>query len=187
MSLQNLFESYNTIYENKELTSFDESRSENLRSKMVAQYGEPESRDTLRQHVTRQKYTDAAQAGQQPDLQKKGKQTVGQAMYKSHQSARAMKGEEVDFCDIIISYLIDEGYAGTIKTAIPIMMNMSEDWMFDILVTERISPADVKLARSGVLSRGADELQKAIDNVRSKRSEPTKPTRKKARLKFEIR
>lgn len=178
MSIRSLSESYNEIYEGK---------SEDIRFKMVSKYGEPESRDTLRQNVTRQKYVNAAKSGKQPDLQKNGKQTIGQAMYKSHQSARAMRGEQIDYCDLILSYLVDEGYANTLDAAVSIMKNMSEEWMFDILISERVSPADVKLARSGVLSRGADELQKEIDNVRLKRPEPTKPTRKKAKLKFEIR
>ena len=179
MSIHNLSESYNAIYEGK---------SENIRSKMVAKYGEPESRDTLRQHATRTKYMDAAKSGKQPDFKKNEKQTIGQAMYKSHQSARSMRGESVDYCDLILSYLVDEGYANTLDAAVSIMNNMSEDWMSDILISERVSPADVKLARSGVLSRGADELEKLIKNVRLKKSEPSKlPTRKKRKLSFEVK
>ena len=36
--------------------------------------------------------------------------------------------EEVDLYDIILSHLLDEGYADTNEAAIAIMANMSEDW-----------------------------------------------------------
>ena len=36
--------------------------------------------------------------------------------------------EQVDLYDIILSHLIDEGYADTIENAESIMVNMSEDW-----------------------------------------------------------
>jgi galactitol-specific phosphotransferase system IIB component len=36
--------------------------------------------------------------------------------------------EEVDLYDIILSHLLDEGYAETVEAAESIMVNMSEDW-----------------------------------------------------------
>ena len=48
-----------------------------------------------------------------------------------------MKGvvrkEEVDLYDIILSHLLDEGYADTEQAAEAIMMNMSEEWMGSII------------------------------------------------------
>jgi hypothetical protein len=48
-----------------------------------------------------------------------------------------MKGvvrkEEVDLYDIILSHLLDEGYADTEKAAEAIMVNMSEDWRESIV------------------------------------------------------
>jgi hypothetical protein len=38
------------------------------------------------------------------------------------------KNEEVDIYDIILSHLLDEGYADTYEAAEAIMVNMSEDW-----------------------------------------------------------
>ena len=41
--------------------------------------------------------------------------------------------EEVDLYDVILSHLIDEGYASTEEAATAIMANMSEDWRDAIL------------------------------------------------------
>ena len=45
---------------------------------------------------------------------------------------RGMK-EELDLYDIILSHLLDEGYAETPETAEAIMVNMSEDWRESII------------------------------------------------------
>jgi hypothetical protein len=42
-------------------------------------------------------------------------------------------GEEVDIYDIILSHLLDEGYAETIESAQAIMVNMSEEWRESIV------------------------------------------------------
>ena len=44
--------------------------------------------------------------------------------------------EEVDIYDIILSHLLDEGYAETPEAAEAIMVNMSEDWRQDIMEKE---------------------------------------------------
>ena len=41
--------------------------------------------------------------------------------------------EEVDIYDLILSHLLDEGYAETQEAAEAIMVNMSEDWRESIL------------------------------------------------------
>ena len=41
--------------------------------------------------------------------------------------------EEVDLYDIILSHLLDEGYAETPEAAEAIMVNMSEDWRDSII------------------------------------------------------
>jgi len=42
-------------------------------------------------------------------------------------------GEEIDLYDIILSHLLDEGYADTQEAAEAIMVNMSEDWRESIV------------------------------------------------------
>jgi len=44
-----------------------------------------------------------------------------------------MRREQVDIYDIILSHLLDEGYAETQEAAEAIMVNMSEDWRQSIL------------------------------------------------------
>ena len=38
-----------------------------------------------------------------------------------------------DYYDTVLAYLLDEGYAETLEAAEAIMVNMSEDWVFDVL------------------------------------------------------
>ena len=50
--------------------------------------------------------------------------------------SKNLKKEEVDIYDIILSHLLDEGYAETQEAAEAIMVNMSEDWKQDIMEKE---------------------------------------------------
>ena len=43
------------------------------------------------------------------------------------------QNEEYDIYDIILSHLLDEGYAETVETAEAIMVNMSEEWRDSII------------------------------------------------------
>jgi hypothetical protein len=74
-----------------------------------------------------------------------------------HQRARFNRGqsstynEEVDLYDIILSHLLDEGYAETPEAAEVLMVNMSEEWREDILdeaITAIASPAPGDRRRS---------------------------------------
>lgn len=49
---------------------------------------------------------------------------------------KAAQKEEVDLYDIILSHLLDEGYADTPEAAEKIMVNMSEDWKESIVEAE---------------------------------------------------
>jgi hypothetical protein len=65
------------------------------------------------------------------------------------QKAMGEFGEQVDLYDIILSHLLDEGYAETQKQAEVIMVNMSEDWRESIL--EGMKPLPVgKMIRKAV-------------------------------------
>jgi hypothetical protein len=52
---------------------------------------------------------------------------------KAKRRAAALNKEEVDLYDIILSHLLDEGYAETPEAAEAIMVNMSEDWRDSII------------------------------------------------------
>jgi hypothetical protein len=51
----------------------------------------------------------------------------------SREIIRKPKNEEYDLYDIILSHLLDEGYAETVENAEAIMVNMSEEWRDSIL------------------------------------------------------
>ena len=48
-------------------------------------------------------------------------------------SERNLNKEQVDIYDIILSHLLDEGYAETPEAAEAIMVNMSEEWRDSII------------------------------------------------------
>ena len=52
---------------------------------------------------------------------------------KAKRRAAALNKEEVDIYDIILSHLLDEGYAETPAAAEAIMVNMSEEWRDSII------------------------------------------------------
>jgi len=72
-------------------------------------------------------------------------------------------GEEVDVYDIILSHLLDEGYADSYEAAESIMVNMSEEWREDILdeayQEPRFGKKDYikKLSKGGGMGMGTPE------------------------------
>ena len=54
----------------------------------------------------------------------------------AQQKARGQHAESYDIYDIILSHLLDEGYAETPEAAESIMVNMSEEWREDIMEKE---------------------------------------------------
>ena len=52
---------------------------------------------------------------------------------KAKRRAAALNKEDVDIYDIILSHLLDEGYAETPEAAEAIMVNMSEEWRNSII------------------------------------------------------
>jgi hypothetical protein len=57
------------------------------------------------------------------------------ANYAGYQRS-SVNNEEVEIYDVILSHLLDEGYASTEEAATAIMANMSEDWRQDIMEKE---------------------------------------------------
>ena len=54
-------------------------------------------------------------------------------MTKSERNMKRTQKEQVDIYDIILSHLLDEGYAETPEAAESIMVNMSEEWRQSII------------------------------------------------------
>jgi hypothetical protein len=91
-----------------------------------------------------------------------------------------MATEEVDVYDIVISHLLDEGYADTYESAESIMVNMSEEWRESILLDEY---EDEKLlnARKKSISRlnaAKDAEDNQADGDYENSVDPSNPTLK---------
>jgi hypothetical protein len=68
-------------------------------------------------------------------------QKIAQKPKLSREIIRRPQAEEVDVYDIILSHLLDEGYANSVDAAEAIMVNMSEDWR-DIIIEEILDEAE---------------------------------------------
>jgi hypothetical protein len=77
----------------------------------------------------------------------------------------SVKKEEVDIYDIILSHLLDEGFAETPEAAEAIMVNMSEDWRDDI-VEEFLDERN--RGERGMSDREVTRRRNLGGNVRSK-------------------
>jgi len=73
--------------------------------------------------------------GDDDALQKATKAVKKATRYPGRQGPKTTPSlpESVDLYDVVLDYLLDEGYADTEENAITIMANMSEEWIDDIL------------------------------------------------------
>jgi len=70
--------------------------------------------------------------GKDPGAPKSQKMTPKEKK-KNLEIIRKKTNEAVDLYDLILSHLLDEGYAETVENAKSIMVNMSEDWKNSII------------------------------------------------------
>ena len=75
------------------------------------------------------------------------------AKRKAERKAAEEVKESYDLYDIILSYLLDEGYAETPEAAEAIMVNMSEEWRQDIVEGVRPTPVDKPLDKADFKKR----------------------------------
>ena len=71
---------------------------------------------------------------------------------KARRRAAALQREEYDIYDIILSHLLDEGYAETPEAAEAIMVNMSEEWRESIVENVSSGRAKVRNVKQRVSS-----------------------------------
>jgi hypothetical protein len=92
---------------------------------------------------------------------------------------------EFDFYDLVLSHLLDEGYADTNENALVIMTNMSEEWRESILLDEGIrnrdSPRPDKeeyMKRREIMRQNAKQAEKeaSTNNLIRSRKPPEPPT-----------
>lgn len=98
----------------------------------------------------------AAKAAKQYGSQEAGERVAAAAMFRNEEV-------ETDLFDVILEYLVAEGYADTNQSALVIMANMSEDWRQNIVETVAgggYNPNPV----GNAIKTGAGLLQKAMRN-----------------------
>ena len=71
------------------------------------------------------------------------------ANYAGYQRS-SVNNEEVNVYDVILSHLIDEGYASTEEAATAIMANMSEDWRDSVVEAYKDLPVGKMIRKAGV-------------------------------------
>lgn len=137
--LRNLQEAYNQVHQVDEnlLRSLD-TGARNLAGTIGGNIGAKRKRKmgnlpVLGDIGARQGRTQGTQRGQQ--MYDKAKETVGGLLKQDY---------EYDMFDVILEYLVAEGYADTNESALVIMANMSEEWR------ESIVEATVLAAKGGV-------------------------------------
>lgn len=91
--------------------------------------------------------------------------------------AKSAMGEAVDLYDVILSHLLDEGYADTQEAAEAIMVNMSEEWRNSIMESDY----DYKRALQS-RKQGKKTMRKAIGGQIDAATKRFKDMKKKGEL-----
>lgn len=130
--LKYLQEAYMEVYDNE----LDESYKELPYEKMMQQASKIKKQAPYRKRreaaKTAKRILDVA-SEHNPDLVKlMPKLNLNFGKYERGRKSRT-QSEEVDIYDIILSHLIDEGYADCLGSAEIILENMSDEWLDDIL------------------------------------------------------
>ena len=122
--LRNLQEAYMEVVENQQQLDevTDDEREEDLR-----QFSHKVSRGRKKLKAK----SDETLEGPNRDVNRQPGKYARMQSRKSQ--GLSYKKEQVDLYDIILSHLLDEGYAETPEAAEAIMVNMSEEWRDDIL------------------------------------------------------
>jgi hypothetical protein len=91
------------------------------------------------------KYPKSKKAGELRKKLKKAGFKEGESSIPYKDLSRVNQKEDLDLYDIILSYLLDEGYAETQEAAEAIMVNMGEEWRENIV---EVSDRKVKAVRN---------------------------------------
>jgi F0F1-type ATP synthase epsilon subunit len=133
-----IYESYHKIYENQE--TLEEKKIATETGKKVMPSAEERSKLAKRARAgedigKKGKGFEAVatKAAKQYGSKEAGERVAAAAMFKQ----QAHK-EEFDTFDVVLEYLISEGFAETNENALAIMVNMSEEWRQSIISESRV-------------------------------------------------
>ena len=107
----------------------------------------------------------------------------GGGTIKGPKKKNVIRKEETEIYDIILSHLIDEGYADTQEAAERIMVNMSEDWRESIVETRMDPRGRPASGPMNVYANPKEKLSQArLDAIKSYEDKQRKktPEQKKA-------
>jgi hypothetical protein len=169
-----LQEAYNQVYELEEGMMMKDFKQQRSRQK------QKDKREALKTSPTRRAGIHADKASPEraarhranvdPDFEGNDERNYpgGKLRPNKVRKAKALGelGEQVDLYDIILSHLLDEGYADTEQTAEAIMVNMSEDWRESIC--EAAKDQSDKQIEKGV--KTTYKAQNVLDNQHQGRS-----------------
>jgi len=129
--LRNLQEAYMDVYEENDDTSVERDRSSGMSSFR-------DERDRLlRQRLQRHRLQRRMKKGQD-----------------EREATERQYEEQVDLYDLILSHLLDEGYAETPEAAEVMMVNMSEEWRESIMEEKmKKSPRNIEKAKQKAKER----------------------------------
>ena len=143
--LYNLHEAYLEVYENQQLD--EEKRplpADKMRGQMFALRVKSNSTKdgpkSIRYWTTANRIEDTLSGKRKPQVSRgKYAQQAQQEKEKNRFSNRLRRAgghgirDSYDYYDIILSHLLDEGYAETLEAAEAMMVNMSEEWRDSII------------------------------------------------------
>jgi len=141
--LRNLQEAYLEVVENQQLDeALTGERKRRAREKSFSPYARQKDKETLHNLGTRNDgpgtpgYEKKSTGGKGARYAGYGDQGAGNKA-RRRMGQEPLRGntrkEQLDIYDIILSHLLDEGYAETPEAAESIMVNMSEEWRDSII------------------------------------------------------
>ena len=153
--LRNIQEAYMEVVENQQLDEAYKPEGRDKLIKKMGSLGKPDPGSTQKQNQVRadrakkmydKNYTSYVRPKSLPDgfggpewKSRKNKEKANKPESKKSFPNRLRRAggqgirDSYDYYDIILSHLLDEGYAETPEAAEAIMVNMSEDWREDIV------------------------------------------------------
>jgi hypothetical protein len=151
--LRNLQEAYMEVVENQQLDEgYKDLPMDKMRGKVIKHAASGAKRaymnnlsgnkGTTQGNVEDAKATKSLNKAKKIQAEIKSREGLGKDFYAGLKKSRSkfkrgnVNREQVDIYDIILSHLLDEGYAETIEAAEVMMVNMSEEWRETIMERE---------------------------------------------------
>jgi hypothetical protein len=109
-----------------------------------------------------------------PGAPKSQKLTPKEKTKPSREIVRKNLNNSYDLYDLILSHLLDEGYAESVDSAEAIMVNMSEDWRESIVYDQQLDEISIGMKRRAA-DASVDKVDRAGKRVASSRSVDVQP------------